>query len=234
MESVSVDPAKITAFREAFLKEKADAIKNDEYDQRDIDRMNNDDDYVSCFVKSGKTEGDPVKGVQLFHDVFTYRKQMNIWDLKREDINPELLEKEIFMYKNVDNKGQKLFHFQVGKHAKGTFTDEIKKLLALLMDEFHRENAGKNCFVLIFDFTNSGLSNADLEIVKYVISCVTVYFPRIVDYILLFEMPFLLGAVWKIVQAWLSAEQKKFIKFVKKSDIKQYIDEDNLEDHMKK
>lgn len=47
-------------------------------------------------------------------------------------------------------------------------------------------------------------------------------------------MPFLLGAVWKVVQAWLSAEQKKFIKFVKKSDIKQYIDEDNLEDHMKK
>lgn len=73
-----------------------------------------------------------------------------------------------------------------------------------------------------------------MEIVKYVISCVTVYFPRIVDYILLFEMPFLLGAVWKVVQAWLSAEQKKFIKFVKKSDIKQYIDEDNLEDHMKK
>lgn len=234
MASETVDPAKITAFRDAFLNQKADAIQAGEYDERDIERMKTNDDYVSCFVRSGKTEGDAEKGVQLFHDVFTYRKQMNIWDLKREDLPSELVEKELFKYKNVDNKGQKLFHFRVAKHSKGTQTDEIKKLLALLMDEFHRENAGKSCFVLIFDFTGSGLGNADLEIVKYVISCVTVYFPRIVDYILLFEMPFLLGAVWKVVQAWLSAEQKKFIKFVKKNDIKQYIDEDNLEDHMKK
>lgn len=28
------------------------------------------------------------------------------------------------------------------------------------MDEFHRENAGKSCFVLIFDFTGAGLGNA--------------------------------------------------------------------------
>lgn len=56
-----------------------DAIQAGEYDERDIERMKTNDDYVSCFVKSGKTEGDAEKGVQLFHDVFTFRKQMNIW-----------------------------------------------------------------------------------------------------------------------------------------------------------
>lgn len=39
-------------------------------------------------------------------------------------------------------------------------------------------------------------------------------------------------AAWKVVKTWLSPEAQKKLKFVNKSDIQQYIANENLPEHM--
>lgn len=53
-------------------------------------------------------------------------------------------------------------------------------------------------WVLIFDFSEASISNCDLELVNFLIKAIYDYFPCGVDYILAYELPWLLGAVWKV------------------------------------
>ena len=102
----------------------------------------------------------------------------------------------------------------------------------------------------------------DLDVVKFIIHALSNYFPGLLAYILLFEMPFLLSgklsqyhkkfenqrieyrlhtvmynfvaAVWKVIRSWLTEEQKNILKLVKKADMPQYVAADQLEEHMVK
>ncbi|CAF1379235.1 unnamed protein product, partial [Didymodactylos carnosus] len=51
-------------------------------------------------------------------------------------------------------------------------------------------------------------------------------------YMLIYRLPFILTAAWKIIKGWLSAEAEYFIKFVDQKTIGQYISPDQLFTHM--
>ena len=48
----------------------------------------------------------------------------------------------------------------------------------------------------------------------------------------MFKMGVALEAVWKIIKGWLDAEQSKKTYFVKRANIQEYIDAEQLEAHM--
>ena len=56
-----------------------DNISKGAYDQRDLDRLANDDGYARCFLRTLKSKGDVDKGVDVLHEAFTYRKEIGIW-----------------------------------------------------------------------------------------------------------------------------------------------------------
>jgi len=81
---------------------------------------------------------------------------------------------------------------------------------------------------IIFDSENAGLSNFDIEIVRFIIQVLISYYPNFVNNILVFEMPWVLNAAWKIIKSLLPAPAVARINFVSKSSIEQMIGPDNL------
>ena len=60
-----------------------DDIAKGTYDQRDVDRLNTDDPYVRCFLRTLKAKGNPKKAVEVIHECFCFRKGMDLWGRHR-------------------------------------------------------------------------------------------------------------------------------------------------------
>lgn len=52
---------------------------------------------------------------------------------------------------------------------------------------------------LFFDMADTGLSNMDMEFTKYLISLFKQYYPNFLNYILIFEMPWVLNGKYKFI-----------------------------------
>ncbi|GAA6082636.1 motile sperm domain-containing protein 2 isoform X1 [Tachysurus ichikawai] len=49
---------------------------------------------------------------------------------------------------------------------------------------------------------------------------------------ILYEMPWIMNAAWRIVKTWLGPEAISKLKFVSKSEVQAYIDAEHLPPHM--
>ena len=54
-------------------------ISNSDYDQRDLDRLDREDGYARCFLRTLKSKGDVDKAADVLHEAFLYRKDIGIW-----------------------------------------------------------------------------------------------------------------------------------------------------------
>merc|ERR1712018_825303 len=76
---------------------------------------------------------------------------------------------------------------------------------------------------IVFDCTGSGLSNMDMEFIRYMIDCLKNYYPWKLNYILVLNMPWILTAAWKIIKSLLPAAAVKKIKFIDEKSVNEYI-----------
>lgn len=218
--------------RERFFKEYAESTENGSYDERDVERVRSSDPYLACFIRTFYgVNGDLTKPVEMIDTVLKFRKEIKLNDLKPESFPEELQNRKSLYWHGEDKENRKILHFRVSQHQKGKLVQEMKNYIAMFLEEYHQANLGVR-MVLIFDFTNAGILNMDLDVVRYIITCLSTYFPGILAYILLFEMPWLLSSVWKVIRSWLTEEQKKKILLVKKSEIQTHISSDQLLPHM--
>ena len=61
-------------------------------------------------------------------------------------------------------------YFRVSRHKKGQMVPEIKKYICWYLEQHHKENPGVR-IVLIFDFTDAGVTN----MVNYILGQVLVF-----------------------------------------------------------
>lgn len=86
-----------------------------------------------------------------------------------------------------------------------------------------REGNG-NQISIFFDMADTGLSNLDMDFTKYLIGLFKSHYPNFLNYIIIFEMPWVLNAAFKIIKSWLPAKAIPKIKFVNKSTLKEFVD----------
>ncbi|CAD5122150.1 DgyrCDS10598 [Dimorphilus gyrociliatus] len=111
-------------------------------------------------------------------------------------------------------------------------TELVKKFVAYWIMKHYKLYPTRKV-VCLMDMTNTGISNmVDLDLIKFIVTCFIQYFPAYLAYLLIFDMPWLFNAIWQVIRKILSEEERKFVIFVTKSNIKNYIDEDHLFSHM--
>lgn len=104
---------------------------------------------------------------------------------------------------------------------------------------------------IFFDMMDTGLSNMDMEFTKYLISLNKYYYPAFINYILIFEMPWVLNgnyllitvtlipkicstnwnnfsAAFRIIKSWLPARAVQKIKFINKGTIREYVNPNRM------
>jgi len=64
----------------------------------------------------------------------------------------------------------------------------------------------------------------DMDFVKYLITLLKTYYPYFVNYLIIFEMPWLLNAAWKIIKGWLPPKFVDRVKFQDRKNLGEFID----------
>ena len=211
-------------------------------DNRDVDKLMKEDGYIARFwIHSFFIPGDRVENaVNLVIDTFKWRKDFGVNDITEDDIDTEILDRGSLYYHNRDKKGSKLLVFCIRKHNKDAKKmDLMKKMLIYILERLEKEEDGKK-ITIIFDSEGAGISNFDLEQVKFLIHVLISYYPNFVEKILVivmilnrfsklivlllhlkvFEMPWILNTAWKIIKSILPPPAVARIKFVTKNNIK--------------
>eukprot|EP01094_Clydonella_sp_ATCC50884_P016001 TRINITY_DN2668_c0_g4_i1.p1 TRINITY_DN2668_c0_g4~~TRINITY_DN2668_c0_g4_i1.p1 ORF type:complete len:395 (+),score=160.71 TRINITY_DN2668_c0_g4_i1:254-1438(+) len=84
----------------------------------------------------------------------------------------------------------------------------------------------KNC--IVFDLDGFSLGNMDYEFTKFMIHMFQNYYPECMGVTIIINSPWLFWGCWKIISRWIDPVSAKKILFLNTSDLKEYIDEENL------
>ncbi len=81
---------------------------------------------------------------------------------------------------------------------------------------------------MVIDCAGIGLSNLDLDLLKFIVTSFSQYYPKLFDAIIVHELPYLLTYVFKLVQSWLPEEDRKFFHLSTKKTLTNFISTSEL------
>ncbi|KAK3100204.1 hypothetical protein FSP39_016243 [Pinctada imbricata] len=199
------------------------------YDQRDVENVASNDLYVSQFIRESETIQD---AADRLHEALKFRCEIKVRDITEESLPREAWEAGGIFYHNTDKDGRRILWFKVKLHKKDAARLIFVKRFIMYHFETTYNESPEEQIVVLFDMSGAGISNLDMEMIKFVITSFKIYYPKLLGFMLIYEMPWLFNAAWKVIKTWLSPEAVKKIKFVTKSDVQEYIDKDQLPEHM--
>ncbi|XP_053352780.1 motile sperm domain-containing protein 2 [Clarias gariepinus] len=212
-------------FKDDFVQDSAQ-----KYDSRDVERLLRDDALVQNYLTWRLFVVDDA--LKMIDESFQWRREFNVNDLTESSIPRWMFETGAVYLHGYDKEGNKLFWFRVKLHTKdGKTILDKKRYVAFWLERYVKREPGMPLTV-VFDMSESGISNIDMDFVKYIINCFKVYYPKSLSKMILYEMPWIMNAAWKIVKTWLGPEAISKLKFVSKSEVTQYIDPEHLPPHM--
>ncbi|KAK2850522.1 hypothetical protein Q7C36_009305 [Tachysurus vachellii] len=200
------------------------------YDSRDVERLLKDDALVESYLTWRNFVVDDT--LKMIDESFQWRKEFQVNDLTEGSIPSWMFQTGAVYLHGYDKEGNKLFWFRVKLHVKDSKSVvDKKRYVAFWLERYAKREPGMPLTV-VFDMSESGISNIDMDFVKYVINCFKVYYPKSLSKMILYEMPWIMNAAWKIVRTWLGPEAISKLKFVSKSEVQTYIDAEHLPPHM--
>ncbi|KAM3861906.1 motile sperm domain-containing protein 2 [Diretmus argenteus] len=212
-------------FKNEFVQD-----SSDKYDSRDVDRLQKDDALVEGYLAWRQYVVDDT--LKMMDESFQWRKEFGLNDLTENSIPKWMFETGAVYLHGYDKEGNKLFWFKVKQHIKDAKTIlDKKKYVAFWLERYAKREPGMPLTV-VFDMADSGLSNVDMDFVRYIINCFKVYYPKFLSKMIIVDMPWIMTAAWKIVKTWLGPEAISKLKFASKSEIQTFIGPEHLPPHM--
>lgn len=212
-----------TIFRKALFEQ----LSESDYNKHDIERLKKEDYTVSRYFKE-----DTQSTIEAIKSVLEWRKNYDLSDLKEEDFPEDFRKSEVFVTHGQDVEKNVMVYIRVSLFKKGEHPiEDVKKYLAFLLDRVDRQTKGDG-WALCFDCTDAGISNVDMELLKFVVQALTNYFVENCRYVLIFEMPWILSSIWKIVKSWLPQEQRDAVKFASKKEMPSFVQDSELPDFL--
>ncbi|CAG5119167.1 unnamed protein product, partial [Candidula unifasciata] len=217
--------------RENFAKKYGENIASGLYDPRDLKRLQEDSVFASTYLKNQEKLDE---AVDLVHSSLKFRKEIKVNDLKESSFEPELLKLGCAYFHKKDVNGHRILWLRVKLHRKDAPSEKIEAEKQGLV--FTIEKAFNECpqhgIVVLLDMTACGMANLDIDFVKYIITIFRQYYPTFLAYMLIYDMPWIFNAAWKIIKAWLNPESVAKIRFVSKADVQTYVKAEDLPPHM--
>lgn len=217
-------PADIQELRDQFLKkldEDGSSIPGGIH-PADLTRIKSNDDWLRRFLLHN--DGDIKDSLNMAWDTCKWRKTFGTNDISEQNVRVDYLEDGSMFSHSQDIDGKSLLILKCKKHVKGQRDlEELKRCLVYWFERLERQNKG-DMITLFFDMSDTGLSNMDMDYTKYLISLFKMYYPFFLNYILIFEMPWILNTAFKIIKSWLPEKAVKKINFVNKSNLKNFVE----------
>uniref|UniRef100_A0A8D3CKX4 Motile sperm domain containing 2 n=1 Tax=Scophthalmus maximus TaxID=52904 RepID=A0A8D3CKX4_SCOMX len=189
----------------------------DKYDSRDVERLQTDDALVEGYLTWRIYVVEDA--LKMIDESLQWRKEYGVNEITEGTIPRWMFETGAVYLHGYDKEGNKIFWFKVKLHVKDAKTIlDKKKYVAFWLERYAKKEPGMPLTV-VFDMAESGLSNIDMEFVKYIINCFKVFYPKLLS-------------AWKIVKSWLGPEAISKLKFASKSEVQTFIGPEYLPPHM--
>ncbi|KAF6038691.1 MOSPD2 [Bugula neritina] len=216
--------------RTAFFRQYG-AEAASKYDSRDVDRVRDSDTWLRHFLLHQKYRiSDAVKMMDV---TLSWRKEFGVNDITEESLPLYLRQRGAVYFHNKNLSGNDILYFKIKLNNKSdaAAVKASRLLITYLLDNYQKRKP-LHRVVALLDMSDVGLTNVDIDLTKFLITCFTTYFPGMLEYLLVFDMPWIINTVWAVVKVMLSAEEQKRVIFCKKNSVQQYIDKSQLYQHM--
>lgn len=197
----------------------------DQYDPGDVETLRNDDWQVERFILRKRNVPE---SAEMIKGTMKWRAELGIPQLTPSCFTQEFFKIASLFACGKDRNRNAMVYMRIRLHRKiPELQKHVKNFIAYTINKVDKETRGKGMAV-VFDCQGAGLSNMDMDTLWFMVNSLIRYYPYGLQYVLVYEMPWILSSAWSIVKSWLPAEHRKKIRFASKKQIHDYIDDDNL------
>ena len=163
----------------------------------------------------------------------TWRKETKMSTLSDEHFPSEFFRKGgLFVYKE-DSNGTPLLYMRVKGIRKCTDLDDLLKLfIAYQISKIDTHSGQLFSWGILFDCTDIGFANVQIDLIRFLITVLKDYFPCGIKYVIVYELPWILNTVQKLIFAMIPDDCKHLIKFTNRKSITSIVPCENLPDYM--
>ncbi|CAG4952821.1 unnamed protein product [Parnassius apollo] len=212
---------KLEELRSLFKDKLKDGIPDPpgKFDPRDLERLK-DNKYLRRILEhcEGKTDA----AVKMLWSIMIWRCNVNAWDI-RDTVRMDYVKKGLFFPHGRDVDACLLFIMKWKLYNKGQKNvEDLKKVIVYWLERLEREEDGRP-ITLFFDLDGCGLNNVDVEIVTYMISLLKSYYPKFVNNIIIYQMPWIMSAGFRIVKGFLPARAVERLRVINKDQLTEFV-----------
>ncbi|XP_053622698.1 motile sperm domain-containing protein 2-like [Plodia interpunctella] len=212
--------------RSAFEKRMKQGIPNPpgEFDPQDLELIK-DDKYLNKVLDH--QDRDLKKASNMLWEIMLWRKTVGANQINESNIRLDYLKEGVFFPRGRDKDGGVLLIIKNKLHVRGQkdFND-IKRILIYWLERIDREENHVGKITLFFDMEGCGMGNVDMELIKFLISLFETFYPNFMNYIVIYQMPWILNAVFKIVKTLLPAKGIDILKSLNRDNLKTIVPPD--------
>eukprot|EP00057_Strongylocentrotus_purpuratus_P024388 XP_011678862.1 PREDICTED: motile sperm domain-containing protein 2 [Strongylocentrotus purpuratus] len=218
----------IEELRRKFFEENAQ--DDPDFDPRDFDWIRSSDAYMYHVLLIGQMNLDTA--LDKLTRILKWRKEYGVNDLTLDSFPEDLREMGGVYPHATDKNGHRILWYRVKTYQKGPENQMwAKKMTVYWLNKLQKEDP-EHRIVVLEDMSGAGVSNMDIDLVRFKIQCFELYFPALVEMLYIYDMPWILNTLWRIVERLLSQQARDHIKFIRGKEVQTYIATDSLPAHM--
>lgn len=230
-EIANVSEELINELRTRFLSE---AAKESElYAEADVECVRREERHIKRYLYSRKCNVEDA--LKLMKAALKFRKEYDISQLTEHSFPLEFFQIAGIQTYGKDLNGGSVIILRIKLNKKmNEWAPFIKKYFVYLLEneDLKFESNQINGVSLLFDGTDAGVSNIDIDLLTFIVTTMRDYYPVLVNAVIIKDLPWVLNWVFKLVQTWLPEEHKKKLHLITKKEVTNYVAVEQLPQFM--
>lgn len=228
-DTLNPGPEVVDQLRQLFkqkMEQNAAKIPPGGFHERDLNKIMANDVWLAKFLENNDL--DMKKSLEQLWDTCVWRKTAKTNEICEDNIRLDYVQDGIMFARGKDLDGKTVFIYRSRLYTRGSRDlDEMKRMFLYWLERCIRE-ANDDYITFMFELTDAGLSNVDMDLTKYIITTLKNYYPYSLNYILVYDLPWILNATFQIIKRLLPAKAVDRLKNINNKTIREYIDDDNM------
>ncbi|CAH4033091.1 unnamed protein product [Pieris brassicae] len=190
------------------------------FDSRDLAKVKSD---IYLYRVLEHSQNNVQQAADMLYNIMEWRKTNNVNDISEANVDLDILKDGLYFTRGRDIDSCLLFIMNSKAYIKNQRDLEaLKKVFIYWLERLEREEGGKKV-TLFFDMDGCGINNMNLNLFSYMINVLKCYYPNFINYIIIFQMPWILSAGFRIVKEMLPAPAIERLRIINKDKLNDLI-----------
>ncbi|XP_015795430.1 motile sperm domain-containing protein 2 [Tetranychus urticae] len=229
MEITSEEKEAIETIRNRIMEESS--TDPDAFDECDLKRIR-DDAYVKRFLD--ERYGKVKDAIKMLSDCLRWRKSFGVNTMTRDDFPKEIFQVGELHEFYKDKNNITTLYLRIERHrALSGWMPMIKRYIVFMIERAERQAARNGHGIgLVVDARRGSISHVEIELDFFAVKAILNYYPGSLQYLAVYEIPWLLMAILKLVKSWFPPQYQNKFHFLNPNNIDDFLGLDNVPDYM--